>query len=169
MLKYHFSSRSIFENREGLPYHEIVFLQPDLTLPSHEMYVDLATRGHLRKFIKKIVSLVDPKSPAVEQEIEDLVNFEVTLSLLCKRLHLAESTRLRLGEADAWAAVTPTWGPWTDFVNDLLRTIKGNETQLVTPDHLAVFQGSWTCTMAWPFKSLKIGSGTKLFKIVQNC
>ena len=136
--------RSIRENIDGLPHHEIVFQQPDLTLPSHEMYADLNTREQLRKFIKKVVSLMDPKSQAVEQEIEDLVNFEVTLSLLCKRLHLAQITRMKLGEADAWASVTPTWGPWMDFVNDLLRTIKGNETQLVTQDHLAVFQGSWT-------------------------
>ena len=141
-----------------MPHHEIVFLQPDLTLPSPEMYADLNTRGRLRKFIKKIVSLVEPKSQAVEQEIEDLVNFEVTLSLLCKRLHLAESTRLRLGEADAWASVAPTWGPWTDFVNDLLRTIKGNETQLVTQDHLAVFQGSWTLLLLW-FEKFEIRVG----------
>ena len=124
--------------------HEVYINQAELTLPSYQLYTEPSTRTLLKQFILKIVQLLRRSEPDYqglqEHEIDDIVNFEVELALKSQRPELAKASLLRLEDADSMAPISPTWGSWVDFINDLWGAISVEGQPWVTKDHMAWFQ-----------------------------
>ena len=126
--------------------HEVYINQAELTLPSYQLYTEPSTRILLKQFILKIVQLLRRSEPdgyqgkLQEHEIDDIVNFEVELALKSQRPELARASLLRLEDADSMAPISPTWGSWVDFINDLWVAISVEDQPWVTKDHMAWFQ-----------------------------
>ncbi len=123
------------ESRAEKGKHEIYISQADLTLPSFELYSNKASRDLLKKYLWRVVKILRKQTGTslldknVEEQVEDLVNFEMTLALISRRPDLAKLRLIHLTEADARASISPTWGPWKAFLNDLWMTLFKDESE----------------------------------------
>lgn len=106
----------------------------------------MASRNLLKNYILKVIKLLlshNKVSKDIKQQVEDIVNFEVALSLKCQRPDLAKISYMTLKQADQKASIGVTWGPWVDFFNDFFVSSINRQTPLLTQDRKAWFQVSY--------------------------
>ena len=82
-----FSYRAVHESQDHYLEYDMSIYQGDLTLPTHELYSFPKYREMLKKFILRVVKLLQKDDPRahvkskeeIEKQVEDLVEFEKAL------------------------------------------------------------------------------------------
>ena len=122
-------SRAVYESQTKNWSYEMNIFQGELTLPAHELYSNEDYRNLLRNFILQIVFLLQDEKKlypndinVLKSQVDDIVEFEHFLArdLNKAKKHMATVVPLKLKDADEIAKLTPTWGTWADFLNDLI-------------------------------------------------
>lgn len=121
--------------REGMndtDRYEMVIHQGGLTLPSKELYNDGQAGQAYRNFVSTVVSLLRQSENRpdlvgrhlqynpIHDEVQDLFDFEHAIANMAERDNAMTGTFLSMDDADLRASLSPTWGKWADFFNDIV-------------------------------------------------
>ena len=89
-----FTYRAVHESQDHFLEYDMSIYQGDLTLPTHELYSFPKYREMLKKFILRVVKLLQKDDPRahvkskeeIEKQVEDLVEFEKALGIVCDHI-----------------------------------------------------------------------------------
>ena len=120
-----FNSNALFHwyIREGMhntSQYELFIHQGGLTLPSKEFYTrDQKSKVALFRYISTAVQLLGGNKKEHASEIHDLVEFEHQLAEISTRDDGITGMYVSLDRVDEWTRLSPTWGSWRDFFNEV--------------------------------------------------